>query len=78
MSGRTRRALVGFVALAGTAWAVGAQQPAQRGPQVGDMAPDFSLGGVTRYGILRDPVTLSSYRGHTVVLAFFVKARTRG
>ena len=57
----------------------GAQQPAApAGPRVGDMAPDFSLGGATRYGILRDPVTLSSYRGHTVVLAFFFKARTRG
>ena len=75
----TRRALVTLVALAGTASAVGAQQPAApTGPRVGDMAPDFSLGGATRYGILRDPVTLSSYRGSTVVLAFFFKARTRG
>jgi hypothetical protein len=79
MLARTRRALIALVALAGTASAVGAQQPAApAGPRVGDMAPDFSLGGATRYGILRDPVTLSSYRGHTVVLAFFFKARTRG
>lgn len=42
------------------------------------MAPDFTLPGATRYGRLRDPVTLSSLRGNTVVLAFFVKARTRG
>jgi peroxiredoxin len=42
------------------------------------MAPDFTLPGATRYGRLRDPVTLSSLRGNTVVLAFFIKARTRG
>jgi peroxiredoxin len=42
------------------------------------MAPDFSLAGATRYGILRDQIALSNYRGNTVVLAFFFKARTRG
>jgi hypothetical protein len=52
--------------------------PPQTGPKVGDMAPDFALPGATRYGLLRDPVTLSSMRGKTVVLAFFFKARTRG
>ena len=61
----------------------GAQQPAaappaQTGPKVGDTAPDFSLPGATRYGLLRDPVQLSSMKGKTVVLAFFFKARTRG
>jgi peroxiredoxin len=45
---------------------------------VGDAAPDFSLPGATRYGLLRDPVQLSSMKGKTVVLAFFFKARTRG
>jgi hypothetical protein len=63
--------------------AVAAQQqpatpPPQTGPKVGDVAPDFTLPGATRYGLLRDPVTLSGLRGKTVVLAFFVKARTRG
>lgn len=64
--------------------AVGAQQTtpaapaAQTGPKVGEMAPDFSLPGATRYGRLQDPVSLSSLRGNTVVLAFFIKARTRG
>jgi len=52
--------------------------PAQTGPAVGEMAPDFSVPGVTRFGLLRDPVTLSSLRGNTVVLAFFFKARTKG
>jgi peroxiredoxin len=42
------------------------------------MAPDFELSGATRYGILRDQVKLQNYRGNTVVLAFFFKARTRG
>jgi hypothetical protein len=54
-----------------------AQQP-ETGPKVGDMAPDFALAGATRYGILRDQLKLSTYRGNTVVLAFFFKARTRG
>jgi hypothetical protein len=46
--------------------------------EVGVMAPDFELTGATRFGILRDPVRLSDYRGKTVVLAFFFRARTRG
>ena len=56
-----------------------AAQPAPPPPvSVGDMAPDFSLPGATRFGLLRDPVKLSSFRGQSVVLAFFFKARTRG
>jgi len=46
--------------------------------QVGAMAPDFSLPGATRHGVLRDEVRLSDYRGETVVLAFFFRVRTRG
>jgi len=53
-------------------------QPAETGPKIGEMAPDFALGGATRYGVLRDQIKLSEYRGNTVVLAFFFKARTRG
>ncbi|HLV25688.1 MAG TPA: redoxin domain-containing protein [Gemmatimonadales bacterium] len=53
-----------------------AETPA--GPKVGDMAPDFTITGVTRHGTLRDPVRLSDYRGQTVVLAFFPRARTSG
>jgi peroxiredoxin Q/BCP len=45
---------------------------------VGEMAPDFALPGATRYGTLDAPVTLSDYRGETVVLAFFFRVRTRG
>jgi peroxiredoxin Q/BCP len=42
------------------------------------MAPDFTLPGATRYGLLAKPVKLSEFRGQTVVLAFFPKARTKG
>jgi thioredoxin-dependent peroxiredoxin len=46
--------------------------------EIGAVAPDFVLPGATRHGILRDQVNLSDYRGQTVVLAFFFRARTRG
>ncbi len=56
-----------------------AQQPAGPAvPEVGAMAPEFAVVGATRYGVLRDSVRLSDYRGKTVVLAFFFKARTKG
>lgn len=48
------------------------------GPVVGDLAPDFALPGATRYGLLKNPVRLSDFRGSTVVLAFFYQARTKG
>jgi peroxiredoxin Q/BCP len=44
----------------------------------GETAPDLELVGATRYGVLAEPVHLSDYRGETVVLAFFFRARTRG
>ena len=46
--------------------------------EVGTVAPDFSLPGATRYGVLRDPVRLSDFRGKTVVLAFYYRSRSRG
>lgn len=62
--------------------AVFAQQPAapapEVGPKVGEMAPDFEFTGITRYGKLANTQKLSDFRGQTVVLAFFPKARTRG
>jgi hypothetical protein len=48
------------------------------GPVVRDVAPDFTLDGADRYGLLKTPVRLSEYRGRTVVLAFFYQARTKG
>jgi hypothetical protein len=57
-----------------------AQQPAPQPAvlEVGQPAPDFALTGATRFGVLKDPVRLSSFRGKTVVIAFFFRARTRG
>jgi len=46
--------------------------------EVGAVAPDFALPGATRFGTLKNPVRLSDFKGKTVVLAFFFKARTRG
>ena len=69
---------IGVVAIGTKA---GAQQPAAEklpSPDVGALAPDFVLSGATRYGVLKDSVRLSNYRGKTVVLAFFFKARTKG
>ncbi len=47
-------------------------------PTLGTIAPDFTLPGATRYGVLQKPASLSDYKGKTVVLAFFFRARTRG
>lgn len=44
----------------------------------GEMAPDIQMTGATRYGVVADPIQLSDFRGETVVLAFFFRARTRG
>jgi peroxiredoxin len=46
--------------------------------EIGAVAPDFSLRGATRYGVLANPVRLSDFKGKTVVLAFFYQARTKG
>ena len=53
-----------------------AQEPAPL--EVGATAPDFTLPGATRYGVLKAPIHLSTFKGKTVVLAFFYKARTKG
>jgi hypothetical protein len=52
--------------------------PSSPALEVGAVAPDFAMPGGTRFGTLRNPVRLSDYKGKTVVLAFFFKARTRG
>jgi hypothetical protein len=69
---------------AGTAASAGAQQPQQPQPPqqnflaVGTMAPDISFTGATRYGLLAEPVRVSQFRGQTVVIAFFFRARSPG
>jgi hypothetical protein len=69
-----------FCALQSTAHAqqATASSAAASGPALNDVAPDFTLTGATRYGLLKTPVRLSDYRGRTVVLAFFYQARTKG
>ena len=75
----TRLAALGVVLVGAVA---GAQQPAPgsaaTAPDVGQNAPDFTLPGATRFGLLKNPVKLSDYRGQSVVIAFFPKARTKG
>ncbi|MBI2407885.1 MAG: redoxin domain-containing protein [Gemmatimonadetes bacterium] len=48
------------------------------GPQVGDMAPDFSLPGASKAGVMEKALRLADFRGQTVVISFFPKARTKG
>jgi peroxiredoxin Q/BCP len=50
----------------------------QLAPAPGDSAPDFTLPAATRDGVQPAPVSLRDFRGQTVVLAFFYKARTKG
>ena len=82
MPARMKTWVLGAVALVAVPAILEAQSPAvaaaATGPRINDVAPDFSLGGATRYGLLKSPVRLSDYRGRTVVLAFFYQARTKG
>jgi peroxiredoxin Q/BCP len=77
-----RRWLIAPAAVAALAFAtpatVRAQDEAPKPLEVGAVAPDFALPGATRYGVLAEPVHLSDFKGKTVVLAFFFRARTRG
>ena len=78
-----RTCLVAALAASALAATAAAQEPATAmaktaPPGVGAMAPDFSLHGATRYGVLQKHASLSDYKGKTVVLAFFFRARTRG
>ncbi len=76
------RFLVLAALIAPLAVPLAAQQPAApqepKPLEVGVVAPDFTLSGATRYGVLKHPIHLSDFKGKTVVLAFFFKARTRG
>jgi peroxiredoxin Q/BCP len=58
--------------------AVSATRLKAQSPKVGDMAPDFTLSGSTKDGVMPKPIHLADFRGQTVVLAFFPKARTKG
>lgn len=71
-------ALLSGALAAGVPAGCAAQEPGAGLLAVGEPAPDFALPGATRYGLLKDPVRLSDYRGKTVVLAFFFRVRTPG
>ena len=74
-----------LMALALMAAPAAAQQPAPAPPAppaptplaVGTMAPDFTPAMVAA-GVSATPARLADYRGKTVVLAFFFRARTKG
>ena len=67
---------------AGVAAAQGGGAPAPNladlAPKAGDVAPDFTLPGSTKDGLLPKPVHLADLKGQVVVLAFYPKARTAG
>lgn len=44
----------------------------------GTAAPDFALVGASADGILPDSIRPSDFRGHTLVIAFFFRARSSG
>ena len=83
-TGRSTGLAAGILAGAGAALAPAMATPDPAEAQesnmieVGAPAPDFSLPGATRHGVLGEEVRLSDYRGETVVLAFFFRVRTRG
>jgi hypothetical protein len=67
------------LSLAAAPAVLAAQQAAPPAPlEIGAVAPDFTMRGATRYGVLARPIHLSDFKGKTVVLAFFYKARTSG
>jgi hypothetical protein len=80
---RNRFSFVVAGAALGIAGHAVAQQPAQQpNPYppltAGTVAPDFALSGSTRFGVLKGPIHLSDFKGKTVILAFYYRARTRG
>jgi hypothetical protein len=78
MVGAALAVIASVGAIAGAPPSLAAQVDSSAALQVGQSAPDFKAPGATRYGLLRDPVSLSDFSGKTVVIAFFYKARTKG
>lgn len=76
---RTLASFAAIVAVPAALSLAPAAAAAQATPlEVGVVAPDFTLPGATRHGVLAEPISLRDYAGKTVVLAFFFRARTRG
>lgn len=64
--------------LAGSLAAASACSAQQVFLDVGTEAPDITLIGADRTGVMSEELNLSDFRGQTVVLAFFFRARTPG
>ena len=78
--GMVRRAAIPSLAL-GVVLGLPGLAAAQEVPDflpVGQTAPDIQVTGATRYGVVSEPVKLSDFRGETVILAFFFRARSGG
>jgi peroxiredoxin Q/BCP len=56
----------------------GSATPAPAGPDVGQVAPDFTAQWADGSGARATPVSLGALRGKVVVLAFYPKDRTTG
>jgi peroxiredoxin Q/BCP len=70
-----RRMLV----VAFAAFSIGTRRAEAQAPELGAMAPDFTLASVAREGMkVEAPVRLSDYRGRVVVLAFYPGDKTTG
>jgi thioredoxin-dependent peroxiredoxin len=70
---------ISAVASAQTATQAGAAAPpAPAGPDVGQLAPDFTAAWADGSGARATPVSLAALRGKVVVLAFYPKDRTSG
>lgn len=75
LSHALRASLLVGVALA---TACGGSPPPAKAPEVGDVAPAFTVRPVTGEGSAPAELSLDGLKGKTVVLAFFPKARTPG
>jgi hypothetical protein len=68
-----------FLAAAGLALASPAAAQQASGPLApGTQAPDFTLVGAMRDGVMSDSLRLTDFRGHTLVIAFFYRAKSSG
>ena len=69
-----RRPLIALSLALAAALPAAAQVPIK----VGDVAPDFAFRAATAKGVEPAARRLADFRGQTVVLAFFYRARTGG
>lgn len=74
----TRVAPLAVIAIALVGLAATRARAQGDGPQVGELAPDFSLPGASKLGVREKALRLSDFRGQVVVISFFPKARTKG